>query len=475
MKHILSILTILLGACGVNAQTVADGNADVKSVTVSQKSGQWFLNLDLDLSAHKLSRDKQVSIVPVIYNSDSTIVAEMQPIVLAGHNLYYKHLRDKDLDPEAILVKSGDKASLMYVGSTDDFAPATDDYMVNLDYRVGGCCDELIAQGSDLIFTHETEPVFVPEYNYITNINVDSVKLRHLDGRAYVDFPVNKTVIYPDYRLNRIELGKILATIDSVRNDEDLTVNSLSIKGFASPEGSYANNERLAKGRSASLADYVRGLYSFAPDIMHTDWVAENWQGLREYVATSSLPDAQDLLAIIDDTSLEPDAREWRLKSRYPDDYAYLLKNVYPGLRRSDYTVDYTVRSYVSPEEIKQVMATAPQKLSLNEIYVAANTMEPDSAPYREAFELAVRLYPDDPVANLNMAAIALRRDELEPAAIYLAKAGDSPRAVYARGVLAAKQGDIAAALPLLRSAAASGIPEASDAIEQLRRMKLTD
>ena len=285
------------------------------------------------------------------------------------------------------------------------------------------------ASGSDLATLDFAERVFAPRFVLVTP-PAEIVKTRSEKGSAYVDYPVNQTVITPTYRRNPEELARIRATIDVVARDPDASITSVKITGFASPEGSYANNERLAKGRSASLAGYVRGLYSFAPDIMHTDWVAENWQGLREYVATSSLPDAQDLLAIIDDTSLEPDAREWRLKSRYPDDYAYLLKNVYPGLRRSDYTVHYTVRSYVSPEEIKQVMATAPQKLSLNEIYVAANTMQPDSDEYREAFELAVRLFPDDPVANLNMAAIALGRDELHPAASYLAKAGNSPRAV---------------------------------------------
>lgn len=472
MKHILSILTILLGACGVNAQTVADGNADVKSVTVSQKSGQWFLNLDLDLSAHKLSRDKQVSIVPVIYNSDSTIIAEMQPIVLAGHNLYYKHLRDKDLDPEAILVKSGDKASLMYVGSTDDFAPATDDYMVNLDYRVGGCCDELIAQGSDLIFTHETEPVFVPEYNYITNIKVDSVKLRHLDGRAYVDFPVNKTVIYPDYRLNRIELGKILATIDSVRNDEDLTVNSLSIKGFASPEGSYANNERLAKGRTEALKEYVNKLYRFEPGFIKTSYEPEDWEGLRKYVESSQLAHRQQILDIID-SDIAPDPKNTKIQRTYPEEYAFLLKEVYPGLRHSDYRVDYTIRSFTSVDEILSVMAYAPQKLSLNEFFRAGATMQPGTPEYNNVFETAVRMYPDSPVANLNAANAAMTRGDLDSAERYLAKAdSNDPTTIYALGILAARQGDWDKAESCFSRAARLRVADAPAALEQVQKIK---
>ena len=131
-----------MAALGMNANTVALENVEVKSATVSQKGGQWFLNLDLDISNLKLGRDRQIALVPVLSNADSTVVAEFQPITIAGHNLYYKHLRDNDLDPEGILVKSGQKSALMYVGSTDAFT-ATDDYKVNLNYRVG-----VVATGS---------------------------------------------------------------------------------------------------------------------------------------------------------------------------------------------------------------------------------------------------------------------------------------------------------------------------------------
>ena len=53
---------------------------------------------------------------------------------------------------------------------------------------------------------------------------VETVKSRQLSGRAYLDFPVNKTEIYPDYRRNPAELAKIRATIDSVRADKDVNI-----------------------------------------------------------------------------------------------------------------------------------------------------------------------------------------------------------------------------------------------------------
>lgn len=87
-----------------------------------------------------------------------------------------------------------------------------------------------------------------------------------------------------------------------------------------------------------------------------------------------------------------------------------LLADVYPALRHSDYAIDYTIRSFTTPEEIIEVMRTAPQKLSLQELYVAALSQEPGSDLYNEAFEIAVRMYPDDPTANLNAANSAMQR-----------------------------------------------------------------
>ncbi len=57
------------------------------------------------------------------------------------------------------------------------------------------------------------------------------------------------------------------------------------------------------------------------------------------------------------------------------------LRDVYPALRHSDYTVDFDIRRFTDIEEIKRLVETAPQKLSLNEFYLAAQTYTPGSEP----------------------------------------------------------------------------------------------
>ena len=84
-------------------------------------------------------------------------------------------------------------------------------------------------------------------------------------------------------------------------------------------------------------------------------------------------------------------------------------------------------------------------------------------------FETAVRMFPDDPVANLNAANAAMRHDDLDAAAGYLDKAGDSAEAFYARGALAIRTKDYAAAVRHMKRADAMGLREAEAILAELK------
>ncbi len=335
------------------------------------------------------------------------------------------------------------------------------------------CAGTKLMTSADMLTTLDYTPkVFEPEYVYITPV-AEAVKIREIHGSAYIDFPVSKTQIFPDYRRNPEELAKIRATIDVVKNDPDTRIVELNIKGYASPEGPYELNEQLAKGRTETLARYVQNLYTLPSDLMKTSWDAEDWAGLIKYVRGSSIENKDAILAVITNETLAPDAREWKLKSTYPDQYRFLLSQVYPSLRHSDYSVRYTVRTYTEVSEIIEVMHTAPQKLSLSELFLVAQSLQPGTPEYNEVFDIAVLMFPTDETANLNAAVNALRHGDLDKAEAYLLKAGKSPQADYIRGIIAAKRDDYRTASTLLDAAAGSGLPQAAKALESLRDMKL--
>ena len=76
-------------------------------------------------------------------------------------------------------------------------------------------------------------------------------------GTAYVDFPVNRTELVSDLHDNQRELAKIKQAIDSVFKDSTAVLTRMTVTGYASPEGSYPNNIRLASGRSETLSNYI--------------------------------------------------------------------------------------------------------------------------------------------------------------------------------------------------------------------------
>lgn len=474
MKKTIILLFCLctLLPCTTKAQTLElmQGRLTVRNLEAGRTEGSLFVTMEVDASKLDMKTDRETVLTPVLRNGDREV--RFPVLLIAGRNRYYYHLRNDEPSDEVALCRAGRTGTIGYRAALP-YEPWMGTAELNVEESVRGCCSEKLSQNENLLAHLDLEPkqpkepkVFAPDFVYVRPA-AEAVKTREVSGSAFIDFPVNRTEIYEDYRNNPSELMKIRQTIEAVRNDPDTRITAVTIKGYASPEGPHANNERLAQGRTATLKNYVQGLYDFPDAALSTAWEAEDWDGLEKKVSESHLPHRDALLAIIRG-SLAPDAKDWKLKSTYPEDYAYLLKEIYPGLRHSDYTVRYTVRAYTDVEEIRRLLHTQPQKLSLEELYLAAQDMEPGSDEYNEVFEIAVRMFPDDATANLNAANTALQRKDMKNAERYLKKAGDTPEAIYARGLYAALNGDYDEAERIFARAEEAGIAQAAEARKQI-------
>ena len=131
--------------------------------------------------------------------------------------------------------------------------------------------------------------------------------------------------------------------------------------------------------------------------------------------------------------------KEWKLK-QLPT-YREVLNTIYPALRHSDYTVEYHIRNFTT-DEAREMLYKDPSQLSLEEMYRVAQTYEVGSESYNEVFEIAVRLYPDDPISNLNAANTALLNRNATAARRYLTKAAEGPEKRLAEGVASWLEGD---------------------------------
>lgn len=465
MKKILMTMALAATlACGAAAQNV--NGLGVYNIDV-QRPTDTRLRVSMEVNPKNchVTYTRSVEITPVIRANEGSLEKRLPSVTIAGKNAYYYNLRE---DGTPNLLKSGSDKVMNY--QTDvDYEPWMEHSQLALDVRDTGCCGAEKAPENYVPVANldYAKPSFNPVLEYVEPKAVAS-KLFNIQGRAFINFPVNKTEIYPDYMTNPEELKKVLGTIDVVRDNKDAKVKKIKLTGYASPEGPYANNVRLAQGRTEALREYVRKQYAFPENLFETTSVPEDWSGLREAVAKSELADAKAIVEFID-SDYPIEKRNDRLRALFPETYPFLLKNIYPGLRHTDYVITYEVRKYTDINEIREVLKKRPQNLSLNEFFLAANSYKPGSPEYNEVFDVAVRMYPDDPVANINAAMSAINRGDLTSAEQFLSRVGKNSEANYARGILAAKKGDYTLAKKYLK---ASSNPKANDALNQIERIE---
>lgn len=454
---------------GANAYRYED--AHLANPKIGKSGDALTASWSLDASAFRLSKGQTVKVIPLLKSDSGNDSVLLTPMTVAGKNAWYHLLRDNNFTPPPFTERAGRKGASIFV---DEHIP-WQDWMKHstLSLRMEGECCGAPA------YTIEEMPVAeidmrAPEIEvpaFMTATFEETPKIRSLAGRAFVNFPVNRTEITPAYMSNPTELRKILNSIDSVRLNPDFTVRGIWLTGYASPEGPYLNNVRLAKGRTEALKEYVRGQYTFPESAFHTNSIAEDWEGLREAVKVSLLPDRREIIDFIDDASIPIEVKNDRLRAQFPKTYTSLLKEIYPSLRHTDYVIEYEIKEYTDIEEIKRIAKTSPSQLSLSELLRAADSYGYGTAEAEEVMETAARLYPDDENANLSVASTALREGALDRAESFLAKAGNSAEAIWARAVLAAKRKDYAAAETLLREARTKGLDlqEQIDAIRIAR------
>ncbi len=455
---------LLAAPCALQAQTdsprLADNSIVVENKKVEQTGHNLVVDLTFNMDSLHLRSNQRLVFTPIVRSTGGQ-ERTMPQIIVNGRkqDISYKRYAHKDYPDDAQVVrrKNGTAQSYEY----NAIVPY-EEWMKNADVVIAEdlCgCGNVEEQDQTVIQRLRT-----PYMAYLRP-KAEARKARTEEGRAFIDFPVDKTTLYPDYRNNPRELDKIVNTINLVKEDKNVSITGIEIHGYASPEAPYNYNARLAEGRAKTLTDHVRRLVNLEDRLFKVTSTPEDWDGLREAVLSSNLEHKQEILDIIDDNKLTPDTRERKIKSNYPKEYRFMLDTYYPALRHSDYVVSYTVRPF-SVEEAKEILRTKPKQLSLEEMYLVAQTYEPGSDEFNEVFQTAVHLYPEDETANLNAACAEIERGDYKAASRYLAKAGNSPYAAHARGVMAMKQGNDDEARRQFTIAAQGGVKEAQQNLD---------
>lgn len=463
------ILALLATVAADAAQVSFKGVDDLTSRRVEQN---YVLSMQINPRQLKPGRDREMIITPVLTSADGNDSIVMPTVYVSGRNRYFSHIRNNDLPAAVTLIEAGKGSPVDYRFETP-WLPWMDQSDLNFRCMTGNCCDTPVSSGTPLVARHNYRPPYMEFDPMFVALTGDSTIVIEAQGSAFVDFVVNRTELNPNYRGNRKEIDKIIKSIDVVAQDPDAIITRITIKGYASPEGTYKNNTRLALGRTITLKDYVssdlRSRYSsFDPDVMSADYEPEDWNGLIKWLENNQIENRDAILEIARDQSIEPDPRNSKIQRLYPRQYAYLLKEVYPALRHSDYTIRYNIRTTTDVEHLKEMMATTPERLRPVDYYMIAKTYPLGSEEYAKVMMKAARQYPNDPEAALNVANIYLAQNDLDNAERYLAGAGNTPEAIFTRANIAAMRGDLKLAKSLLTVAGEKGLTQAADALEAL-------
>lgn len=447
------------------------------SIQLEEKGDGLVIDMDIMIHTHSINSYQSLTIMPELTGKGDGNTRRMPDILINGkkkarmynRSLKYAGKKNKNTETPSIRFDVHQKTDtiLQYKYATP-YEIWMDTASLTIHQIMGGCADKEKAYAFKNKAQVKTEVLlpYTPQVkvNYLTPML--EPKHRKVEETAFLDFKVGQAVILSDYRRNPEELAKIITSVRNIYGDEDITITGISLKGHASPDGSFNSNERLSLARATALRTYISQYFTLPGRLFEVTTVSEDWAGLKELVLDGALPDREAILEIIDKPD-HPDKKEQQLKKL--SSYKTLYNDYFPQLRRVAYRINYTVRDYTI-EETEILLQKNPAYLSPYEIYKVAEKYSKDSNEWYELMQQTVWLYPDDIVALINATASSLERGKYEEAESYIQKLEDEPRAFNNIGAYYLLTGEPEKAEMYLRRA--QGIEGAMHNLMELRTVK---
>lgn len=466
----------MLLSVSVSAQQIVEGTGEVKNLTTDRANGRLTIDMDIDISNIEVGADETLILTPAIEKNGNSL--ELPSVEIMGRRAYMYYRRNEEIPvtnnpfyAERIAKraerKAGQKQTVDYT-ATVPFAEWMRGSTVVVKEGSCGCDQTPIALGDNNVgrVLHE---IYYPQYIIsFVEPEPEPIKVRAESHSAYINFKVDRYEILENYKSNNTELASIVNSIEKVKDDDDLTITSITIEGWASPEGTEQHNKILSENRANSLADYVTKKTAIARDDIHAIGRGEDWINLKTIVEGTTILSKDKILEIIN-SSATLDQKDQQLNDLVPPTiYQRLLGEIYPRLRRNDYRIEYNVRNF-NIEEAKALVDSDPRKLSVGELYKVAGTYEKGSKEYNHVMAVAAKTYPSVVAAAVNQASLLMAEKKYAEALDVLSKSDQNDaRILAAQGYAYINMGDQAKAKAAWEKAAAKGQADAKHNLEEL-------
>ncbi len=277
--------------------------------------------------------------------------------------------------------------------------------------------------------------------------------------------------------LNKSELAAWKRRVKEAYTDPKQNVD-IEVSAYASPDGGLTLNEKLAAEREKRTSAYLDS--EMKKQAVNTDinarYTAQDWEGFRQLVEASNLQD-KDLVLRVLSMYEDPEVREKEIKN-ISFVFQDLAETILPQLRRSRLTANIEIIGK-SDDEIMSFWRSSPKELNVEELMYAA-TLTDNPAEKEKIYQYITANFPQDyrawnnigtsfyrageydkamqafnrslqvksqaPEANVNLALLALSKNETDKAEELLGTASGAKNLEQAMGLLYLKNGQYAQA-----------------------------
>lgn len=474
-RKVIYILLALVIALPASAQKLYNDAISLSGVSLWQQGNSLYIDMTIDMKNLTVSPQRSLTLTPLLTDGQHNV--PLQDIIINGRRRQKAYVRSLAIEHEAptAIVIPYDKREVLNYTQVIPYQSWMENASLNLVENLCGCGnnEEMIAKEliTNSVSTEAKRLAAMSPIVAYIQPPVEIVKERSEQYEAHLDFPVSKSVILTDFMNNHQELMNIRSMFGKVQNDRNLTITGISIEGFASPEGPLKFNEQLSQKRAEALKAYLTANEKVPANLYKVSFGGENWDGLIKALETSSMKDKETFIHIIKNTGDDALRKKEIMHVGGGTPYRTMLKEIYPGLRKVNCKIDYTVVNF-DVEQGRIVIKTNPKYLSLNEMYQVANSYPKGSDDFVNVFDVAVRIYPDDEVANLNAAAVALTKKDLKTAVKFMEKANkQTAEYINNSGVYDFLNGNINQSIAAFTQAAHMGNDAAKANLKQLQKI----
>ena len=276
---------------------------------------------------------------------------------------------------------------------------------------------------------------------------------------ASIKFLINQANLRAS-ELSNVSIKQLVDILKEINDmQEERALQNIEISAYASPDGSYAFNEKLAEKRQNASSKYLKKeLKKIKMNAeVDTKFTAEDWEGFQELVSKSNLQDKEVILRVLS-MYQDPEEREQQIRNM-SSVFTEIAEGILPELRRARLIVKYEVIGR-SDEQILAQFTEDASKLSVEELLYGGNVLVQDAATRKQWYEKTTKLYPNDYRAYNNLAQLAIMEGNTAAAQNWLQKAKNvnakAPEINANMALLALKSGDVAKAEVLMGQASGS-------------------